>query len=109
MEVTDGTLRVGTPLCVPARGCIVLGKAAGIEANHKPTEQAKKGQQVAVRIEGPSYETSKMFGRHFLESDEIVSKISRQSIDVLKECFRNEVSKEEWLLIKRLKPVLNID
>jgi translation initiation factor 5B len=80
-----------------------------MEINKKQVEVAKKGQQVAVRIESPGYDAPKMVGRHFSEKDDLVSKITRQSIDVLKECFRQEVSKEEWLLIKKLKVSLNID
>jgi hypothetical protein len=32
------------------------------------------------------YQSAKMFGRHFDEKDEVYSRISRQSIDVLKVC-----------------------
>lgn len=66
-----------------------------------------------------------MAGRHFDENDELLSMVSRQSIDVLKvslylrtalrivfliatylqDTFRNDVSKDEWLLIKNLKGV----
>lgn len=107
VDIIEGQLRVGTPLCVPARGNVVLGNCSGIEANHKSVEVAKKGQQVSVRIEPASHVCS--FGRHFEERDDIVSKISRASIDVLKELFRNDVSKEEWMLVKKLKPLFNID
>ena len=49
----------------------------GIELNHKPKQQVKKGDpSVAVRIESPNYETPKLFGRHFTEQDEIVSHVS---------------------------------
>lgn len=109
VEILDGSLRIGTPVCVPARGNITLGKVAGIELNRKPIDVAKKGQQVAVRIEQPSYDPTRMFGRHFGEKDELVSKISRQSIDILKEGFRDDVSRDEWMLIKKLKPILGID
>ncbi|KAH9483007.1 Eukaryotic translation initiation factor 5B [Psilocybe cubensis] len=44
-----------------------------------------------------------MFGRHFDEKDEILSHITRQSIDVLKTSFKADVSNEEWLLIRGLK------
>jgi hypothetical protein len=37
-----------------------------------------------VKIEHAVYETPKMAGRHFDENDELLSMISRQSIDVLK-------------------------
>lgn len=107
VDVTEGSLRLSTPICVPSRGAVVLGTVAGIEKEHKSVEIAKKGQQVAVRIE--SSDGSKSFGRHFDEKDFLCSKITRQSIDILKEAFRSDVSKDEWLLIKKLKGYLSID
>jgi translation initiation factor 5B len=78
VDIVDGSVRLGTPVCVPSKECVVLGKIVGIEANHKPVEIAKKGQQVAIRIESPLNEPPKMFGRHFVESDEIISKVTRK-------------------------------
>ncbi|KAF3789190.1 Eukaryotic translation initiation factor 5B [Nymphaea thermarum] len=64
---------------------------ASIEDNHKDVESAKKGQKVAVKIVGSNPEESqKMFGRHFSIEDELVSQISRRSIDVLKENYRSQ-------------------
>ena len=80
----------------------------GIEINHKAVEMAKKGQDVAIRIELPQYETPKMVGRHFEATDDLVSMISRESIEILKSNFRAEVSKEEWALVVKLKKVLGI-
>ncbi|KAB5593240.1 Translation initiation factor 5B [Ceratobasidium theobromae] len=117
-DILDGSLRVGTPLCVVKtdasgkRENISLGKVTSLEINHKPYEIVKKSQVgagVAVKIEHAVYESSKMFGRHFDDKDEVYSMISRQSIDVLKETFRKDVSMEEWHLIKALKTKLSID
>lgn len=58
-----------------------------------------------MKIEHAVYQSAKMFGRHFDDKDELYSHITRQSIDVLKTSFKADVSNEEWLLIKALKPV----
>lgn len=49
-----------------------------------------------------------MYGRQLEEKDALYSLITRQSIDVLKEFYRSDVSKEEWLLIKKMKPLFDI-
>jgi len=118
VDILDGTLRVGTPLCVVKtdattgkKDIIRLGKITSLEINHKTMDIVKKNQAgggVAVKIEHAVYESTKMFGRHFDEKDELLSMITRQSIDVLKESFRADVTPDEWLLIKALKPRLNI-
>ncbi|OJA18356.1 hypothetical protein AZE42_00733 [Rhizopogon vesiculosus] len=114
VDILDGTLRVGTPICVVTvdpttqkKEIIDLGKVTSLEINHKPFDIVKKSQAgggVAVKIEHAVYESGKMFGRHFEEKDELFSHITRQSIDVLKTSFKADVSTEEWLLIKALKP-----
>ncbi|KAG1739943.1 uncharacterized protein EDB91DRAFT_1082308 [Suillus paluster] len=114
VDILDGTLRVGTPICVvtvdPAtqkKEIINLGKVTSLEINHKSFDIVKKSQAgggVAVKIEHAVYESGKMFGRHFDEKNELFSHITRQSIDVLKTSFKADVSNEEWLLIKALKP-----
>ncbi|KAG9019509.1 hypothetical protein FRB90_001170 [Tulasnella sp. 427] len=118
VDIIDGSLRIGTPLCVvktdPTTGkkeTIRLGKITSLEINHKSMEIVKKSQAgagVAVKIEHAVYESAKMFGRHFDDKDEVISQITRQSIDVLKDSFRSDVAPEEWLLIKQLKPRLGI-
>lgn len=78
---------------------------------------------MAVKIEHAVYQSSKMFGRHFDDKDEVLSHVSRTSIDVLKvslsalaflssfmqvyaqSSFKADVTMEEWVLIKNLKPV----
>ena len=82
--------------------------STSLEINHRSMDTVKKSQAgggVAVKIEHAVYQSAKMFGRHFDDKDELYSRITRQSIDVLKENFKADVSNDEWLLIKALKPV----
>lgn len=53
----------------------------------KIVKKSQAGGGVAVKIEHAVYQSSKMFGRHFDEKDELYSHITRASIDVLKVSF----------------------
>ncbi|KNZ61054.1 uncharacterized protein VP01_1459g3 [Puccinia sorghi] len=118
-DILEGTLKVGTPLCVvkvdpttKARTTIPLGKVTSLEINHKSVQSLKReqaGAGVAVKIEHASYQSAMTYGRQFDDKDELISQISRQSIDVLKNVFRSDVSKDEWALIVKLKKELMID
>ncbi|KAG9219474.1 hypothetical protein CCMSSC00406_0005368 [Pleurotus cornucopiae] len=118
VDILDGSLRVGTPIAVVKVDPVTqkkeiheLGKITSLEINHKTQDIVKKSQAgggVAVKIEHAVYQSAKMFGRHFDDKDELYSRITRQSIDVLKESFKADVSNEEWMLIKALKPRFGI-
>ena len=47
-------------------------------------KKSQAGAGVAVKIEQGVHQAARMYGRHFDDSDEIISRISRTSIDVLK-------------------------
>ncbi|KAJ3313645.1 hypothetical protein HDV04_001655 [Boothiomyces sp. JEL0838] len=112
VDVMEGVLKIGTPLCVVNKdngNIISLGKVVGIELNKKPKQVVKRGDpSVAIRVECATYQTPAMYGRHFTQDNEIYSHITRQSIDVLKNTFRDEVSKDDWKLVVRLKKILSI-
>ncbi|KAJ7571663.1 hypothetical protein O6H91_01G170900 [Diphasiastrum complanatum] len=109
VDVLEGVAKVGTPLCVPSRENIDIGRIASLEINHKIVDTAKKGQSVAMKIVGTNpEETQKMFGRHFDEEDELVSRITRRSIDLLKENYRDDLTIEEWRLVVKLKKLFEI-
>ena len=40
--------------------------------------------------------------------DELVSRITRKSIDLLKEHFRDDLSKDDWRLVVKLKSIFEI-
>ncbi|XP_028656451.2 LOW QUALITY PROTEIN: eukaryotic translation initiation factor 5B [Erpetoichthys calabaricus] len=108
VHVEGGVLRFGTPLCVPSKGFVDIGIVTGIENNHKAIDVAKKGMEICVKIEPIPGESPKMYGRHFEATDLLVSKISRQSIDALKDWFRDEMQKSDWQLIMELKKTFEI-
>jgi len=111
VEVMEGIAKVGTPLCVPSRGKITIGKIAGLEKEKgKPLQKAVAGDKVAMKIESTNpEEAARLYGRHFDHTDALISKISRESIDVLKQMFRDEMTKDDWRLVIRLKKTFNIE
>ncbi|KAJ4846618.1 hypothetical protein Tsubulata_014628, partial [Turnera subulata] len=109
VDVLEGILKVGTPICVPSKDFIDIGRIASIEHNKKPVDYAKKGQKVAIKIVGTNpEEQQKMHGRHFETDDELVSHISRRSIDILKANYRDDLSMDEWRLVVKLKSLFKI-
>lgn len=109
VEVAEGIAKVGTPVCVPTKDGIDLGRIASMELNHKAVDVARAGQSVAMKIEGTNAtEQSRLFGRHFDETDQIVSRISRESINALKSHFADEMTKDDWRLVVKLKKVFGI-
>eukprot|EP00835_Amoeboradix_gromovi_P003652 NODE_250_length_12902_cov_0.423182.p1 type:complete len:923 gc:universal NODE_250_length_12902_cov_0.423182:4553-7321(+) len=107
VDVIEGILKIGTPLCVIVDEVVVkLGKVTSIEKDHKSLEYVRDSRGgVAIKIESTE---PRQFGRHFTEKDVIYSCITRQSIDVLKDTFRDTVEKEDWQLIVKLKQLFNI-
>ncbi|VVC86925.1 unnamed protein product [Leptidea sinapis] len=106
--VEAGILKEGTPICVPSQEFVELGLVTSIEVNHKQVETARKGQEVCIKIEPIPGESPKMFGRHFDETDMLVSKISRASIDACKDYFRDDLIKTDWQLMVELKKLFQI-
>lgn len=118
IDVVEGSLRIGTPVCAvkldpdtKQKTTMVLGKVVSMEVNHKSVDIVKKGTTnagVAVRLENPS-NAQPVWGRHVDEKDTLYSLITRKSIDTLKDpAFRDTVPREDWLLIKSLKPIFDI-
>jgi len=108
VNVLDGQVRIGTPICVPSAEKIVLGKIVSIQQDHKEIKQAKKGDDIAIKIEQLVNGQDYYYGRHFIHTDNLVSKLTRESIDLLKANFKDEMEPTDWMLVKKLKPVFGI-
>ncbi|XP_067664103.1 eukaryotic translation initiation factor 5B-like isoform X2 [Haliotis asinina] len=103
VSIENGFIKEGTPVCVPSKEFVDLGRITSIENNHKAVDIARQGQEVCIKIESLPGDTPKMYGRHFDHTDILVSKISRESIDAVKDYFREEMQKQDWMLIMELK------
>eukprot|EP00127_Corallochytrium_limacisporum_P002260 Clim_evm48s109 gene=Clim_evmTU48s109 len=108
VRVVAGELRRGTPLIVPAKDKVDIGIVESMEKEHKEVVSAKVGDEVAVRIFPGPGSAPKLVGRHFEWNDDIVSRLSRDSIDLLKLYFRDELKKPDWKLVIELKKMLDI-
>ncbi|XP_050208727.1 uncharacterized protein LOC126659484 [Mercurialis annua] len=109
VEVVQGILRVGTPICVPRNEFIDVGQVARIEKDFMPVYNAMKGQKVAIKIINNSpEEQQKLNGMNIDFGDLLVSHISRRSIDALKTHYRHSLSMNDWRLVVKLKKIFNI-
>eukprot|EP00754_Rhynchopus_humris_P022646 Rhum_TRINITY_DN14798_c28_g1::Rhum_TRINITY_DN14798_c28_g1_i1::g.111109::m.111109/K03243/EIF5B; translation initiation factor 5B len=107
--IDDGQLRIGTPLFCwkmvdGKKTAFTFGKVEGMQRDFKEVKVAKKGEEVAVKIKAEGI----TFGRQVTEDDEFYSLITRDSIDALKESFKEEMEKSDWGLVVKLKKSLNI-
>lgn len=119
VDVIEGSLRVGTPICTvkndpvtKEKQVLLLGKVTSLEINHQAVNEVKRGQTaagVAMRLEDPSGQQP-IWGRHVDEKDTLYSLISRRSIDTLKDpAFRDQVPKSDWMLLRKLKATFGIE
>jgi len=108
VKIDDGQLRVGAPICVPNKDNLCIGAVASIESSGKPVDSAKKGEEVCIKIENTTGDAAKMIGRHFEKTDGLVTRISRDGIDALKEWFRDDMTKQDWKLCIELKKTFKI-
>jgi len=107
-NVKGGQLRVGTPLCLPDKDNLCIGRVLGIEKDRKSVKSARTGESVCVKIEQNTAQQHILYGRHFDHTSLLYSAVTRGSIDVLKELYKDEMKKEDWELIIGMKKVFNI-
>lgn len=108
VNIEDGILVPGTPIAVPSKDLDLIGVVSTIEHDHKALESARKGQEVCIKIDHTSSDAPKLYGRHFDLNDILCSKITRDSIDVMKEHFRDDLEKSDWQLMIELKKLFQI-
>ncbi|CAN0149677.1 unnamed protein product [Ascophyllum nodosum] len=109
LEVLEGNLRVGTPLCIPALGGLEIGRVTSIEQNHREVDKIAKGVSAAVRIDDANGGSTLTYGRQFsADSGNLYSSITRETINALKAHFKDQLTRDDLRLLVQLKKVFNI-
>lgn len=108
VRVVEGVARIGTPICIPSKSFLFIGKITGIQKNHQDFQEAKKGEEFACKFEQSKSDQQVVFGRQFDASCQLVSRITRESIDLLKANFKDDLTDAEWRLVVKLKKVFEI-
>ena len=87
-----------------------IGRVASIEHNHTAVQEALPGgPAVAIKIVPADGHSAVQFGRHFDYQHLLYAHVTRESINVLKENFREALTKPEWKTVIKLKNVLGVD
>jgi len=110
VKVLEGSLRINTPLCAikPDGKILYLGKVSSIEENRIEKEVVTQGASVAIKI--VPVEEIYCYGRHFDHLDTpLMSRITRNSLDRLKEFFGKELTKYDIRLLKKMKEIYDVE
>ncbi|OHT07920.1 Elongation factor Tu GTP binding domain containing protein [Tritrichomonas foetus] len=108
VRVLEGTLRKGTPLVVIQEPKpLYLGTVESIKMDNKDVDSAPTNSEVSIQLKAGS-DSSIIAGKDFKAGDQIVTRMNREIINLLKEHFRDDLKKEDWILIVQIKKLLHI-
>jgi len=109
VQVKEGILKVGTPLVIPSKNMLQVGRVMSMQSDGNDILEAKKAMLVCIKLEQPPGQVPQvLYGRHFDHTTELVSQLSRNSIDLLKANFKDDLTENDWKLVVRLKKVFEI-
>ena len=97
INVTAGRIKPGYRMIT--RSGIMLGKIKGIQNEKEPAEIAKKGDRMAISIEGPT------FGRQINEGDILYTYIGEEDYRLLSNEFAHLINDEEKALLKKIHEI----
>jgi translation initiation factor 5B len=55
---------------------VELGRVTSIEHNHEEKKEAKKGDEICIKIQQPTGKAPVYYGRHFDYKDAVMSKVA---------------------------------
>lgn len=106
IKVLKGKLFKGTPIVT--KTLVSLGKVNKILKDKKTLDSVKIGEEVSIEL---TNDDGKLYGRHFDENDELISNLTRASIEVLKKDYKDgpdSLEKSDWFLVKDLIKILSV-
>ena len=107
VSILEGNLHIGTPI-ITSDTKTYIGRVIGIQLNSNEVTIGKKGAEVCIKVENDQ-NSNIMYGRQFDHKNPICSAITRASIDIIKNHFRDEATIEDAKLLSKLKTLLSID
>lgn len=106
VRILGGQLRAGTPLGFMRDGTAQLvGRVESIQEHDADVEVGTVGMEVGVKID--SRDTGIVFGRHFSEANSLISIITRQSVDAVRQ-LQDELDPNDMALLQNLIHCLGI-
>jgi translation initiation factor 5B len=90
VKVIKGSLHINTPIIIPGKK-LILGRVVSIQKNHEDITIAHKDSEVSIKIDD-NVDNNYTYGRQFNYTDPLVSHITRNSVDIMKEHFRDEIT-----------------
>ncbi|MDE1871586.1 MAG: translation initiation factor IF-2 [Candidatus Micrarchaeota archaeon] len=99
INVISGRIKPGYRMITDSG--IVLGKIKGIQNEKEPADSAKKGDRMAISIEGPT------FGRQIRENQVLYTYIGEEDYKLLTKDFSNLISDEERGLLEKIRSIIN--
>jgi len=115
VKVLDGIVKIGTLIGIVKNDSLLssveilhIGKIVGIQKVCVDQLEAKKGDEISIKIETDETKKTMIYGRQFDHTNQLVSILTRSSIDILKAHFKNDLSESDWRLVIKIKKLLNI-
>ncbi|MGI0100959.1 MAG: translation initiation factor IF-2 [Candidatus Micrarchaeaceae archaeon] len=97
INVISGRIKPGYRMITDAG--IMVGKIKGIQNEKEPAEIAKKGDRMAISIEGPT------FGRQIRENQILYTYITDNDYRLLTKDFSNLMNEEERELLEKIRSI----
>ncbi|MFH1750908.1 MAG: translation initiation factor IF-2 [Candidatus Micrarchaeota archaeon] len=79
-----------------------IGEIRSIQVEKEAVEEAKKGQEVAIAVDGPS------FGRHVKDKQLLYTDISSDEIEMIENKYRQSLSEGENELLAEIKKIKGV-